>query len=415
MTEKKKKNPIKSLITLTIVFLITWYLINPEGFKNAFSTKSEDKKEEKIEEKTRTILIYMAPSNLESIHGLASNDLKSIDKYHFDFEHNELIVMAGGTNKWFNSFSKDTKIYHFNKDGEYEVIDDCIGHKNMGESSTLSYFIHYGREHYKSDEYIVFLYGHGYGIDGLLPDEVYNDNLSLKELNAAFTNSYPIVSNNHKIDLFISNSCLMGTIETLENLSYHANYAITTQEIGWINSNYPMLKMFNELKSDEDLVTFSKKYIDRYKESVSSYNDDTTMTLVDLNEILNLYDIVHKFFGSIDVNTYYYEIKSFRSKMHQIGNEEALDEVDLKGIMDQFSRLVPEVTYSEYTKQIEKTIIYHYSNKSYLSGISIWFPYYNPNVRGDYFIGNEWLYDSGTGYRNFVSEFIKKQKKEYGI
>ena len=415
MTKKDEKIALKDIIILLIIGLVIWYFVEPNSFHKTFSflnSKSEEKEKNKVE-KTRTILVYMSPSNLESEHGVASNDLRAVSVSEFDFDHNELVVMAGGSNSWSNGFSKEAKIYHFTREGKYDVVDQCYGHQNMGDASTLSYFLDYGKEHYQSDEYIVYLYGHGYGIDGLLPDEVYDDGLSLKELNTGFTNSklgYP-----NKTDLIISNSCLIGTIETLENLSYHGKYAITSEEVGWSITRYPLFKMFNELKPDKDLVKFSEEYIDYYKESVKDIKDDTTMTLVDLGEIKNLYDKVNTLFGGIYVRGYYDPIKKFRSKTHQIANDEILDEVDLLTAMEQFSLFYPKMDYAEYRKQFEKTILYRYSSTYYLSGISIWFPYYNPNYEGDYYIGNEYLYEAGSGYRNFVTEFMRLHKEEYGF
>ena len=380
-----------------------WYYLDPNGFSNTFSFLNK-----KPVEKTRTILVYMSPSNIESTYGLASNDLDAIDKEKFDFEHNNFVIMAGGSNSWRNSFYREPKIYNLTKGGYLNVVDDGGGHKNMGEAETLSYFLKYGIRNYPADEYIVYLYGHGNGIDGLLPDEVYSDGLSLAEMNKGFNDSLT-----KKIDLFISNSCLMGTIETLDILSNHAKYAITSEEIGWSTRSKPMFSMFNELESTKDLITFSKEYIDYYKDSVSDLEDDTTMALVDLGEVPNLYKDVHNLFGSIDVDGYYEPIKSYRSALKQIGNDDILDEVDLQKAMDQFYSFDKNNSGRNYSKNINKTIIYSYSSTPSLTGISIWFPYYDPKVSGDYFVGNEYLYKDGSGYRNFVSKFIKKQKEEY--
>lgn len=404
--EKKESSNLFEIIIVIIFLLGAWYYISPNSFLNTFSFLNKDKK---IVEKSRTILVYMSPSNIESVYGLASNDLNSIDKEKFDFEHNQLIVMAGGSNSWRNNLKKYPTIYKYNKMGDYEEIDDGGGHTNMGDAATLSYFLNYVSDNYKSDEYIVYLYGHGNGIDGLLPDEVSNDGLSLSEMNRAFNNSLI------DFDLFISNSCLMGTIETLDILSNHAKYAITTEEVGWSTRSMPMFAMFNKLDSTKDLETFSKEYIDYYKESVKDITDYATMSLVDLEEIPSLYSEVHNLFGSIDVDKFYEPIKTYRSGLTQISNDDILDEVDLQRAMSQFFNFDYDGSEKRYSKQIKKTVIYSYSNTANLTGISIWFPYYDSKVKGDYFVGNEYLYKEGTGYRNFISKFIKKQKEEYGI
>ena len=93
--------------------------------------------------------------------------------------------MAGGANYWHNGFSKDPKIYEY-KDGKYEIVDNCYGYKSMGDAETLKYFFNYVDKNYDTDEYILYFYGHGSGVDGFMFDEVYDDFLDLKETLLSF-------------------------------------------------------------------------------------------------------------------------------------------------------------------------------------------------------------------------------------
>ena len=72
---EKEKNIIYDYLAYIIVFGIIGFVI---FYKDP--TDAPVKKEEKIEEKTRTILIYTAPANLETDNGHASFALNSIDK-----------------------------------------------------------------------------------------------------------------------------------------------------------------------------------------------------------------------------------------------------------------------------------------------------------------------------------------------
>lgn len=408
----KKRFNIIDLIILIIIIIVGINFIFPSSNNNSNDNHESNK------EITRTILVYMSPSDLESKHGLASNDLLSINKNQFDKEHNELIVMAGGSKKWHNSqFSKDPKIYHFNEDtGNYDIVNDPVGHYNMGKFETLTYFLDYVKENYESDEYILYFYGHGYGIDGALPDEVYNDNLSLKDMNAGITNS-KFHLKGIKLDLIIINSCFMSTIETYENLSYHAKYAIATQESGWIFSNSPMFGFFNQIYNEDDIITIGKKYIEKYKQNVQSiYNTYVSMSLIDLKEIKNLFEIINNYFDTINVDNNYQIIKNLRKKINQIGNQKILDEVDLNKLMNTFSYQLGQTNYIDFTEQYNKTVLANYSNNiSEYSGISIWFPDFDGSYDDYMFIGNEYLYDSDTGYRRFITKYLSKLKQEYGL
>ena len=105
---KNTKSSGNSFLEYLVVFLMIlgfWYYIDSSGFQNTFSFLNSDKTNEKEEakevneDKTRTILVYMVPSNLESEKGLATNDLMALKKDEFDFEHDKFVVMAGGNKK----------------------------------------------------------------------------------------------------------------------------------------------------------------------------------------------------------------------------------------------------------------------------------------------------------------------------
>ena len=49
---------------------------------------------------SRTVMIYMVGSNLESTNGLASSDLASIKNKD---SNTKVLLIAGGTNKWDNN------------------------------------------------------------------------------------------------------------------------------------------------------------------------------------------------------------------------------------------------------------------------------------------------------------------------
>ena len=419
---KNTKSSGNSFLEYLVVFLMIlgfWYYIDSSGFQNTFSFLNSDKTNEKEEakevneDKTRTILVYMVPSNLESEKGLATNDLMALKKDEFDFEHDKFVVMAGGTKKWFNSFSVEPKIYEYHKNGVYDAVDSCVGYSNMGEASTLSYFLSYVKKHYESDEYILFFYGHGWAVYGLLPDEVYDDSLTLEELNRGFQNSL-FNSSKEKIDLVITDTCLMGTIETFANLSHHANYVVATEEEGWLMYEYPLFDILNDLEPKDDAKSIAKKYIDAYEKSVKSLtNEWTSMSLIDLSQIPKLYEPVNQLFGKIPVYSDYDRIKEIRREMIQLGKDTTIDEVDLSAAMQRFS-LYDEKSYFRFQKQLPKTVLYHYSNHPReLTGISIWFPYFDGSIEDENSIGSEFLYEANSGYRNFVRSFIQRQKEEY--
>lgn len=412
MDKKNNSFTFKDFIILAIICFI--------GYKLFFSgtDKTQEKKDvESKEEKTRTIMIYMAPSDLESVNYHGTKDLNSINS-SFDSEHNKLVVMAGGTKEWHNNFTRETTIYDYS-DGQFNRKDNCIGHQNMGDVNTLNYFLDYVYDSYKSDEYILMFYGHGYGVDGVLPDEVYDDNLSLTELtfgifNSKFNKEAPSYSD-YALDLVIFSSCLMGTYETYESLNVLADYVIASEEVTWFVGNKSLLSYFNNIKSTDDIETIGKNYIDYYKDYISGSGLDNyyhNLSLVNMHELL-ISPYIEDLFGSIDVDINYSDILSIRSNMHQFGNESYLDEVDLYDLMTRFSKYDKGNNYKKFTDYFNKAVVYNYTNHSEaMHGMSIYFPYYNGTVEDDYILGNSSIYNSGK-YSKFIDRIMEKQKEDY--
>ena len=104
---------------------------------------------------SRTIMIYMVGSNLESTGGLASADLNSIDK-NID-SNTRVMLIAGGSKKWSNNYisTNETSIYELTSSGFTKVKNQPK--QNMGSSETLSSFLNYVYDYSKTDEYDLIL------------------------------------------------------------------------------------------------------------------------------------------------------------------------------------------------------------------------------------------------------------------
>ena len=72
-----------------------------------------NKKDEFDGNYTRTIMIYMVGSNLETQSGLGTVDLESIDYNKMDNENINVVLIAGGTEEWDNDYidPDETSIY----------------------------------------------------------------------------------------------------------------------------------------------------------------------------------------------------------------------------------------------------------------------------------------------------------------
>ena len=398
----KKKEGLK-LSDIIILGVLCFF-----GYK-FFTLNNIDNKNDifnKDMEYNRTILIYMAPADLESDGGFASSNLAGIDPGKFDFEHNNLIVLAGGTNKWYNDFSKDTKAYRFTKDGFKEEYGFNIVNKNMGDANTLGDFLDYATDKYKADYNYLFFYGHGSGVSGIMYDEVYNDLLSLDEMINVLS-----FANIKKFEIIGLNSCMASNIELLMNMAIYTKYIIASEEIAWV-TNKSFFSFLNDLDSKTDTIDFGKSFIDRYKISVDNIYADHQMGLIDTTNLQIALASLNTLFEKINIDRDYNNILTIRAKMHQFGMEEkSFDEVDLYDLMNKLMSYDKD-TVNKFNKKYDDVMVYNYSNRDYMHGVSIYFPYLNNNQ--DYVPDLPiYLKYTKNGYYSFIRKFMEKQGIKY--
>ena len=317
----KKNNSGCSTIFVFLLFIIIGYYCYTEYITP--SSLDEEVKEEKKEEHTRTIMIYMAPSDLESKWGYATDDLNAINNEIFDFDHNKIVIMAGGTNTWHNNFTKETSIYEYTKDG-IKKIGSAGNYQNMGDYKTLTYFLNFVKNvsTYNSEEYILYFYGHGYGVSGVLPDEIYDDNISLTDLAFAISNSSFNYLDNGKrmLDLVIFNSCMMGTFETYQTLNIFSKYVIASEDLTWFVKGTPLFSVLNDFKSEDDIETIGKKYIDKYKEIANKVygNHSHNLSLVDTSKFNYSSLYLSNLFNKININIDYEKVKILEKQLMKL-------------------------------------------------------------------------------------------------
>lgn len=119
---KKKKNKatvtsvtVMSMIILgSIIFLIV-FLFGKYGSSNNIA-------EQRVE-KTKTVMIYMCGSDLESDGKLATYNIRDLMDSNIDYDNIKIFLCAGGSTRWFNSniSTQETSIFEINEDGLNKV------------------------------------------------------------------------------------------------------------------------------------------------------------------------------------------------------------------------------------------------------------------------------------------------------
>ncbi len=191
---------------------------------------------------TRTVLVYMVGSDLESKHGAATADINEMLKVGSNQNLN-IVITTGGANKdgWREVkrflIPKGTKTITSIK--ELTQLAD-LGDKNMGDSDTLREFLDWGIKTYKADKYSLVFWDHGGGAVGgngtVGNDENKEGNaLSLPEIKTAINSVTTLYKT--KFDLIGFDTCLMATVETASMLVPYADYMVASEELepgtGW--------------------------------------------------------------------------------------------------------------------------------------------------------------------------------------
>jgi hypothetical protein len=235
---------------------------------------------------TRTVLVYMVGSDLESKHGAATADINEMLKVGSNQNLN-IVITTGGANKdgWREVkrflIPKGTKTITSIK--ELTQLAD-LGDKNMGTSETLREFLDWGIKTYKADKYSLVFWDHGGGAVGgngtVGNDEnKAGDALSLPEIKTAINSVTTLYKT--KFDFIGFDTCLMATVETASMLVPYADYMVASEELepgtGW---NYTA--WLSAISSKPSISTFDigKSIIDSYYASFNNNLDEQkTVTL----------------------------------------------------------------------------------------------------------------------------------------
>lgn len=371
---------------------------------------------------SRTIMIYMVGADLESKNGLATVNLDSINYNSMDNENINVVLIAGGATKWHNDYinSNETSIYELKTNGFQKVHQQST--QNMGDPQTLSNFLNYVYDNYKTDEYDLIFWNHGAAILGSELDELTDDILTLAEFKVAFSNS--TLGKEKKLETISFATCLNGTIEVASTLKDYAEYLIASEEIT-VGSRYGnVLSFINNIKKSDTAIDYGKKFINAYKEQMSSiksmynsygviYDIYSTYSVVDLSKIGELEKSVNDMFEDININSNYNTIAKVRSNLYQYASDSpGYDMVDLYNLIDGIKDISPNKA-NKVLKSIENAVVYNWATNSQSRGLSIYFPYKGTTKYKNAFLQIYNTFPNIKQYNNFISNFSSIQSSSY--
>ncbi|MBR6020755.1 MAG: peptidase C11 [Lachnospiraceae bacterium] len=324
-----------------------------------------------------TILVYMCGTDLESKHGMATNDLQEMAAANLGSNVN-IIVFTGGCSKWKTSAisSSVNQIYQV-KSGGLTCLKNDAGNGAMTTPSTLSGFIQYGVKSFPADRYELILWDHGGGsVSGYGYDEknTRSGSMTLAGINQALRDG------GVKFDFIGFDACLMATAETALMLDSYADYLIASEEtepgIGWYYTNW-----LTKLGSNTSMATLDvgKIIVDDFVSECKRRcnGQKTTLSVIDLAEFAHtvpsdLKDFAKSISKELS-NDNYQKISDARSATREFATSSRIDQVDL---VDLANRIGTKEA-NELAKSIQSAVKYNRtsSNMSNCYGVSIYFPY----------------------------------------
>ena len=363
---------------------------------------------------TKTIMVYMVGSDLESQHGSASDDIKEMLDASYDSDKIKIIIYTGGCSSWENStIPENANSTLIIENGNLSLLEK-EDKKNMGDPGTLTDFLNYAYTYYPSDEYSLILWNHGGGpFQGYGYDELTGDYLTLEELDTALMAS-PF-SEENKLEWIGFDACLMATIETANTMSGYAKYMISSQESepGW-GWNYAFL---NDVDGSDTGIEIGTKIVDYYIdycedefEQISFSYCDVTLSVMDLSQVENVETALNNLFApandSLNADTFkdYSRIRSGSKEIaSEYTGEYSYDVIDLVDLSQQMATMYPEESKA-LDQALKKLVIYNGTNAIKTHGVSIYYPY-NSKLGLSYYIPMYSGFDFAIEYTSFITNF----------
>ena len=363
------------------------------------------------DKKDITVMVYMCGSDLESEYGAASNDLSEMACSDFNTHKVRLLVMTGGSSKWFiPGLPNDKnnvweirpdilyKLYKIKKPNSWEEFSPLLRQamtptasdaaSNMGMPQTLSEFLNYVHTNYPSDKYALILWNHGGGPNnGVCVDRLFNnDAISVTELRESLENSSFA---KEKLEWIGFDACLMASAEVALQIAPYAKYMVCSEETepgcGW---NYDFLETIDQ---DQNGLETCKRIIDYYskelREIEKSNNNQikltATLSCIDLGKINKVQEASETAFTVLNsqlTEENYTEYAKARKESIGFGRAESanmvdMDLIDLGDYIEHIS-IGDETIQRSLKDAINEAVVYNKSDVDGATGLTAYFPYY---------------------------------------
>ena len=328
--------------------------------------------------KDMTLMVYLCGSNLESNSGAATRDVAEMLRSGYDPDRMNVVLMAGGSEKWFCGFPAESSGVYYLNEGRPSVVRQS-GQQNMGAPDTLSSFIRFARQNYPAKRYGLILWDHGGGpVEGVCADAQYGgDCLTLPELQTALKGGIPA---GERLAFIGFDAGLMASLETALAVAPYAEYMIASQDAqsgeGW---NYSFLKDIHKAWGKE----IGRRIVNAYLDAPNPSGSNRTLSCVNLSKVEKLKKAVDQYFallaGKISEEEFPEVARGRRSAQCFGCGVTAEQDYDLVDILS-LARELPNVNSDAFSRlkwALSGAVTCSKSDSGDCCGLSLYHPYRN--------------------------------------
>lgn len=400
-----KKGIVLGLLLLIIGLLVILLLKNDDTTSDAGVEGSSTG--------SRTIMIYMAGSNLEANLGIATSDLESINLETMDFDNVNVVLYAGGTKVWHNNFdSNENAIYHLTPDGF--VKDKAYPLSNMGDADTLYTLLDYAYKNYKADNYDLLFWNHGGAIQGAIQDDYTHDLLDLSEFQKALDKS--AFSSSNKLEMVIFRTCLNGTLEVASTFAPYANFLIASEEVTVGSATSHALDFIGAINPEMKSEDVGKMFIDSYADYMKNLDVANAYVvayaIINLNKIGVVNSSLDEFAKTVNMDNHFNLISKTENNLFKYGmnSSSSYDMVDLHSLVNGIRTVNSDKADNVLNAISDAVVYFRTNNEDYSHGMSIYFPYEGTDVQKNNYLSMYKNLGYTPGYFSLIRQFVLTQR-----
>lgn len=245
---------------------------------------------------TKTLMVYMIGSNLESESGIASKDIVEMMKTNNGDDFN-IVIQTGGTAHWHqdvissteNRF-KDGEVQRFQvKNGQLDLLQD-MGKVNMSSKDTLTDFIKYSKKNFPAEEYILVMWDHGgniplcFGVDEVFP----NYRLTETQIGDA------IAASKVHFDALIFNACEMCSLELFMSLHKNVDYVVAAESLVYGGGRHGTFIDYTDwinyaISTKAATQYYCERILDGYISTLGKSKEKGSMSVIRMDQIEEVY------------------------------------------------------------------------------------------------------------------------------